>query len=154
MTETHFMVRTLPAAMIACAGAVLAGCSTAPAPAAAATADASFCTSGSFDIYFSEWDASLSPASREMLAAAQKKYDGCVIEHVRIVGMADASGDYNSNLEISDRRAWAVADALNRGGWPSSTFDVRSAGEQGATVEGVEQPMRRLARVTVAARAP
>jgi outer membrane protein OmpA-like peptidoglycan-associated protein len=146
------MTRFLSAAAFAWALAASA-CSTAPASTPAA-ADASFCTSGSFDIYFSEWDASLSEASREMLATAQKKYDGCVIEHVRIVGMADASGDYNANMEISDRRARVVADALNRGGWPSSTFDVRSAGQEGATVDGVEQPMRRLARVTVAARAP
>lgn len=147
------MIRATLAAPLAC---LLAACAS-PDPAvktAAAPVDASSCHSGSFDIYFGEWDASLSDASREMLATAQKKFAGCVIENVRIVGMADASGDYNSNMEISDRRARVVADALNEGGWPKSKLELRSAGEEGATVDGVQQPMRRLARVTVVARAP
>src|SRR5262245_33828508 len=104
MTETIPMLRTPIRALPAALALLSAACSTAPepaAPAAEASAEGPHCPSGSFDVYFSEWEADLNDASRALLASAQEKLAGCVIEHVSIVGMADASGDYNSNLEIS-----------------------------------------------------
>lgn len=130
--------------------------STAPKKVAAAPAplDPAACVTGSIDIYFNQWESELNDFSRDVIATAQHKMQGCVIEHVRIVGMADATGSDAANMEVSAKRAEAIADALAAGGWPRNRFDVRAAGEEGALVNGVNAPMRRRANVSVESRAP
>jgi outer membrane protein OmpA-like peptidoglycan-associated protein len=133
---------------------LLAACMAQP-KAAAAPPDPANCVSGAFEVYFDEWGYELTRASREVLLTAQKKLEGCIIERVLVVGMAGADGGQQANLEVSTRRAQAIADALVAGGWPRDKFELRAVGEKGATTpEGVAVPMRRLARITVQSRAP
>jgi len=151
------MIRSLSA--LAASLTLLSACASNPpatetAAAPAGPADPADCVSGNIDIYFNQWEYKLTPESRQVIAAAQNKLKGCVIEQVRIVGMADATGDSADNLKVSTQRAQEIADALAAGGWPRSKFELLAAGESGATVDGVNAPMRRRANVSVVSRAP
>ena len=125
------------------------GISAAPSPA-----DPVNCRDGSIDIYFNQWEYELNSFSREVLTKAQGSLAGCKIEHVRIVGLADATGDEQANLEVSHKRTQTIADALEAGGWSRSQFELVAIGDRGAVVNGVEAPMRRRANISVKASAP
>ena len=130
---------------------------TPPPIGAAATispADPGSCRDGSIDIYFNQWEYELNSFSREVLTRAQGSLAGCRIEHVRIVGLADATGDEQANIEVSEKRTRSIADALEAGGWSRSQFELIAVGERGAIVNGVEAPMRRRANISVKASAP
>jgi peptidoglycan-associated lipoprotein len=122
--------------------------------AAPSLADPANCRDGSIDIYFNQWEYELNSFSREVLTKAQGSLAGCRIEHVRIVGLADATGDERANIEVSVKRTRSIADALEAGGWPRSQFELVAVGERGAVVNGVEAPMRRRANISVKASAP
>lgn len=125
------------------------GVSAAPSPA-----DPANCRDGSIDIYFNQWEYELNSFSREVLTKAQGSLAGCRIQHVRIVGLADATGDEQANIEVSEKRTKSIADALEAGGWSRSQFELIAVGERGAVVNGVEAPMRRRANISVKASAP
>jgi outer membrane protein OmpA-like peptidoglycan-associated protein len=60
-------------------------------------------------------------------------------------------------MELSENRAEVIADYLaHETSWPRSVYELRAAGEQGATNadEGLPRPMRRRGHVTVTAVAP
>jgi outer membrane protein OmpA-like peptidoglycan-associated protein len=122
--------------------------------AAPSPADPANCRDGSVDIYFNQWEYELNSFSREVLTRAQGSLAGCRIEHVRIVGLADATGDEQANIEVSEKRTQSIANALEAGGWPRSQFELVAIGERGAVVNGVEAPMRRRANISVKASAP
>jgi peptidoglycan-associated lipoprotein len=160
MRTPSFLLRaSIPVALALTA---VCGCAANPPPSEAkaaaaapsAAVDPANCISGNFDIYFTEWEYKLNDISRKMIATAQDKLKGCVIEHVRIVGMADATGNSADNLKVSTQRTQEIADALAAGGWPRSTFELLAAGESGAVVNGVDAPMRRRANIAVKSRAP
>jgi outer membrane protein OmpA-like peptidoglycan-associated protein len=116
--------------------------------------DPSNCRSGSIDVYFNQWEYELNSFSRDVIARGQQLLAGCRIDHVRIVGLADATGDEQANLEVSEKRVKSIAAALEAGGWPSSGFELVALGERGAVVNGVEAPMRRRANISVQASPP
>ena len=146
------------------AATLIASCTSSEKPDAAApptgsTATASptgaaNCRDGSIDIYFNQWEYELNSFSKEVLTRAQGSLAGCRIEHVRIVGLADATGDEQANIEVSEKRTRSIADALEAGGWPRSQFELVAVGERGAVVNGIEAPMRRRANISVKASAP
>jgi peptidoglycan-associated lipoprotein len=124
------------------------------AAAALSPADPASCRDGSIDIYFNQWEYELNSFSREVLTKAQASLAGCKIEHVRIVGLADATGDEEANIEVSQKRIQTIAQALEAGGWSRSEFELVAVGERGAVANGVEAPMRRRANISVKASAP
>jgi outer membrane protein OmpA-like peptidoglycan-associated protein len=151
-------------AAIAAAGFSAAGCVSSNTPdavpppvgssATLSPADAANCRDGSIDIYFNQWEYELNSFSRDVLTRAQGSLAGCRIEHVRIVGLADATGDEQANIEVSQKRTQSIADALEAGGWSRSQFELVAVGKRGAVVDGVEAPMRRRANISVKASAP
>jgi outer membrane protein OmpA-like peptidoglycan-associated protein len=149
----HRCIAVLPAALLALAAC---GPSEQQAEAAAPAAERApwACDTRQFTVYFDEWQAELTAEARQNVAAQQDAYDGCAIQHVLIVGLADATGDNADNLEVSRKRAENVADLLEERGWPRSVLEVAAVGETGALDSGRERPMRRAAHVTVMARAP
>jgi outer membrane protein OmpA-like peptidoglycan-associated protein len=116
--------------------------------------DPTACQAGTFSVYFEPWQAELSPEAKAQIKAAQDALVGCKIQHVRIVGLADAVGDKASNQKVSQARANTIATALETGGWSRAQFEVLAYGEKGAKKKGIEKPMRRRASVTVQASAP
>lgn len=129
--------------------AMLAGCSTVkhytdmvrPAPR---------CETLEFPIYFQTGSSALTEPAREMIRISADRSRACKVDHVRVLGLADADGSAARNLELSKQRADVVASALAASGFPAPTFDVVAAGADGATsARGTADPVRRRTEVIV-----
>lgn len=144
------MVRTI---LLAGLGAsVLAGCSLTPkAPERAAiVAEPSPCAEKRFEVYFAEAEARLTTAALQAIGLTATQLQPCEIRRVRVIGLADASGATTDNMDLSQRRAVAVAEALVAAGWPTPAFELEAVGAEGAvTSEGTNEPMRRRTEVVV-----
>lgn len=115
------------------------------------------CAETRLNIYFDMFDVTLTPEARETIDAFAHTVNGCRIDHVRVVGLAGAlGGTPEENLELSQRRADAVADYLHSSTqWPRDHFEIVARGDQNATNDdGEARPMRRRALIVVTASAP
>jgi outer membrane protein OmpA-like peptidoglycan-associated protein len=110
----------------------------------------SACTEKRFEVYFTEGEARLTEPARQAIGMTAAQLQGCEIRKVQVLGLASATGDAASNLNLSQRRAVAVAEALTGAGWPAPVFDVEAAGDAGAVANsGVQEPMRRRTEVLI-----
>lgn len=118
--------------------------------------DPSACYERSFDIYFDRFEDQLNQPAREAIDTVQRQLRGCRIDGVRVVGLAGADGETQENFDLSARRALYIAEYMEREhGWSRSNFQTLARGESGATTaEGLNEPMRRVAHITVQASAP
>ncbi|CAN7310238.1 OmpA family protein [Brevundimonas sp. LjRoot202] len=108
------------------------------------------CTPQRFEVYFRDSEARLTDAARHAIGLTATQLQGCEIRQVNVIGLADARGGPTANLDLSERRALAVAEALEAAGWPSPVFSLIVAGESGAvTADGASEPMRRRTEVLV-----
>jgi len=132
---------------------LVAGCATGrEVPREAVVAEPAVCQTHRFDIYFADGQANLTPAARDAIGLTATRLQGCAIQNVQVIGLADARGAPLANQTLSQRRAAAVAEALMATGWPAPAFDVAAAGDQGAMVQpGVAEPLRRRTEVVVTA---
>jgi peptidoglycan-associated lipoprotein len=134
------------------AALAMAGCATAPAvrDRSDLVTEPDACGPKRFDIYFSDGEARLTEAARHAIGLTATQLQGCEIRKVNVIGLADARGGPVANLDLSERRALAVAEALEAAGWPSPAFSLIVAGESGATTpSGASEPMRRRTEVLV-----
>lgn len=138
-------------AMLAGAGALAAaGCAETPWSRGELVAEPSPCAAQRFDIYFREGEADLTDAARHAIGLTATQLQGCDIRKVEVIGLADATGRPEANLDLSERRALAVTEALAAAGWPAPAFSLVAAGESGSvTTGGAEEPMRRRTEVLV-----
>lgn len=112
------------------------------------------CSAQRFEVYFREGDAGLTQAALQAIGLTATQLQGCEIRRVQVIGLADPTGDADANLDLSERRAMAVTEALAAAGWPTPVFELNAAGESGSTtVSGAVQPMRRRTEVLVDAAA-
>lgn len=134
-------------------GLAAAGCNLAPTMSRSdIVAEPSACTAKRFEVYFAEGEARLTDVARQAIGLTATQLQGCRIDKVQVIGLADASGGANANQTLSERRAVAVAEALAAAGWPAPAFDVDGVGDQGAAMPGgVNEPMRRRTEVLVEA---
>ncbi len=110
----------------------------------------SVCTDFNFRIYFEPKSDVVTPQADKLIGAAQHRARNCDVTGVVVVGLADAAGDPNANLELSKRRADAVTDAMHRHGFNSVEFHIAAVGQTGATDEsGDSRPVRRRADVSI-----
>ena len=108
------------------------------------------CGDLTFPVYFESFGAGLTRAAHQTISEAGRPNQGCKVVRVDVVGLADYRGTPNANLDISRKRALAVAKALSKAGLPEPTFGVVAAGESGAIGEGGRaELMRRRAEVTI-----
>ena len=108
------------------------------------------CTPKRFEIYFADSEARLTEAARQAIGLTATQLQGCNIKTVKVLGLSDARGGAAANLDLSERRAKMVAEALAAAGWPSPAFDVGAAGDDGAiAAPGVREPLRRRTEVLV-----
>jgi len=135
------------------AGALtVAACAGTPGSRGALVAEPSPCAPQRFDIYFREGEAGLTDAARHAIGLTATQLQGCDIRKVEVIGLADASGGPDANLDLSESRAMAVTEALTAAGWPAPAFSLVAAGESGSvTAGGVAEPMRRRTEVLVEA---
>lgn len=110
------------------------------------------CGERRFNVYFDTRNADLNPESRKALDAAQRSLQGCVVVHVRIVGLTGAKAPPTQAEQLSERRAQVVADALVLGGWPRDRMELVPIGEKGARLAEAEKPLRRRVHVVVQSR--
>lgn len=112
------------------------------------------CTTQTFEVYFEEGRASLTPVARQAISMTASRLQGCHIDSVAVTGLASATGSDAANLRLSEQRADAVREALSATGWPVPLIDVTAMGADGARTGGVNEPLRRRTEVVVAASAP
>ena len=113
-------------------------------------AEPSACAPQRFEVYFAEGEARLTQAALQAIGLTGTRLQGCDIRRVQVIGLADPTGGAEANLDLSERRALAVTEALAATGWPAPAFEIGAAGESGAvTATGSVQPMRRRTEVLV-----
>ena len=133
--------------MLGVVGLMLAGCGTVPGFHRALAPNV--CRDLTVSIYFDRDSAVLTRESRAVLNGAGELARGCALGQVDVLGLADAVGDPDVNLDLSKRRADAVRASVARMGFQIVNINVGAIGEQGAvTPGGLEKPLRRRAEVT------
>lgn len=101
------------------------------------------CVETAVQIYFQPGSHELTDEGRTVLAQAASETAGCEVERVVVMGLADAEGGPNANLELSKRRAQTVTAALAAVKLPAAEFRLGAAGEQGAVTAAGAEPLRR-----------
>lgn len=102
------------------------------------------CEDLTMQIYFETNSAQVTPEAARVLKAASSRARRCTVTGVEAFGLADATGDPQANLELSQRRAEAVTAALQATGLSGVEVRQGAAGEAGAvTQKGASQPLRR-----------
>lgn len=128
----------------------VAGCAATPGKRADVVTEPGVCVPQRFDVYFRDSEAGLTDAARHAISLTATQLQGCDIRKVEVIGLADARGGHTANMDISQRRALAVAEALEAAGWPSPAFTLMGAGDAGSTTAaGANEPMRRRTEVIV-----
>jgi len=128
----------------------LAGCSSIPMGRDRIVRAAPRCVDQTVQIYFEPGAAEVTKEGRAVLAAAAAQSRRCKVVSVEVLGLSDASGGADANLELSKRRAQSVTAALTAVGLPAGEFKVAAAGQAGATTtDGKTQPLRRRADVVL-----
>jgi peptidoglycan-associated lipoprotein len=113
------------------------------------------CADLTVQIYFEPNSAEVTSDGRAVLQAAAGQAKGCKVGAVSVLGLADAAGAPAASLELSKRRAEAVAHALAATGLPAAEFDTAAVGQAGSvTAAGDTRPLRRRADVTLKLRNP
>jgi peptidoglycan-associated lipoprotein len=108
------------------------------------------CVDINFPIYFEPRSAAVTKEADRLIAAAKSQAVGCQVTGVVVVGLADAPGSPDTNLELSRRRANAVTAALHRRWFPNAEFREGAVGAAGAsTATGADRPLRRRADVSI-----
>jgi peptidoglycan-associated lipoprotein len=103
-------------------------------------------------IYFEPNSAELTTEAATLIARAATQAQGCRVDQIRVVGLADAAGAPAANLELSKRRAAAVTAALAANGLPAAEFVLEAVGQDGAVTPEGTAPLRRRADILIAAK--
>lgn len=128
----------------------LGGCQTAQTVRARLVRTPPRCVDETVQIYFAPDEAELTPEGRLVISQAASAARGCTVKGVEVLGLADAAGAPGANLELSKKRADAVARALAANGLPAADFKLQAAGQAGAVrADGAASPLRRRADVTL-----
>jgi peptidoglycan-associated lipoprotein len=108
------------------------------------------CVDQTVQIYFEPESAAVTSEGRAVLKAAAGQAVGCKVTGVDILGLSDAVGAPDANLQLSKQRGEAVTHALARAGLPRTQYNITAVGEAGAiTASGNNRPLRRRVDVVV-----
>jgi peptidoglycan-associated lipoprotein len=135
------------AALLAC---MTAACASLPGGRAAIERAPVVCQTINITLYFEQNSADVTDEARAVLRTASSRARGCEVDGVRVVGLADAQGAPDANLELSEARADAVTAALEAAGFRNAAFEVDAAGAAGSiTSAGQAAPLRRRADIAI-----
>ncbi|HEY8615750.1 OmpA family protein [Phenylobacterium sp.] len=108
------------------------------------------CADQTVQIYFEPSAADVTDEGRAVIRQAAADARGCKVGRVEVIGLADAAGAPDANLELSKRRAQSVTAALASAGLPAAEFSVGAVGASGAaTADGRAAPLRRRVDVVL-----
>ena len=105
-----------------------------------------------FLLYFYFDEARLKPQSEGLLADIMAAYRDRHSRDVGIIGHTDSAGDRQYNIDLSRRRAQAVAKLLEALGMDPAVMEINSHGEENPlvpTADDVPEPRNRRVEVTV-----
>lgn len=108
------------------------------------------CTDINFPIYFEPRSYAVTREADRLVLAAHDQARGCAVTGIVVIGLADAPGSPDANLQLSRRRAEAVAAELHKRGFTQAEFREAALGAAGAaTAAGTDRPLRRRADVSI-----
>lgn len=131
-------------AVAALTGALMtAGCAGSPMPVIVSHR----CSDTRFPIYFQPGSDQLTPEADAVIKAYARRVSACRVSGVEVLGLADV-GASTDPLELSQKRASAVARAMVATGFPAPSFDLVAQGAAGgATPSGRRTPIHRRTEV-------
>ena len=104
-------------------------------------------------LVFFDWDSDIpDEGSSETIRAKSELAIECGWSAFSVVGHADRSGSDSYNLELSERRAQAIANLMSEAGIPVGSIDTSAQGEANPRVptqDGVREPQNRRVEITV-----
>jgi outer membrane protein OmpA-like peptidoglycan-associated protein len=104
----------------------------------------------SYVVYF-DWDsASLDARARDLIADAARASARIAYTRIEVSGHTDRTGTPQHNVELSKKRADAVADELVRWGIPRTAIEIHAFGDQNPavpTAAGVREPKNRRVEI-------
>ncbi len=104
-------------------------------------------------IVFFAWDkAEITPVARKIIAQVAADYEAGEAARLVLAGHADRSGPAAYNLELSKRRARAVAEVLAGMGVPETAMELVWYGEtrpRVPTPDGVREPQNRRVEISL-----
>ncbi len=104
-------------------------------------------------IVFFAWDrAEITPVARKILSQVAEDYKAGKATRLILAGHADRSGPAAYNLELSKRRARAVAKVLTELGVPDTAMELHWYGEtrpRVPTPDGVREPQNRRVEISL-----
>jgi OOP family OmpA-OmpF porin len=102
-------------------------------------------------LVFFDWDrATITAEGMRIVQQAAEAYRSGAAVRIQVTGFADRSGSPGYNQRLSERRAAAVATALNRNGVPKNDMMVSGRGENDnrvPTADGVREPQNRRVEI-------
>ena len=107
---------------------------------------------GNYRVFFAFDRANLSEADRQIIAQAVEDYRRTGTARITATGHTDTSGSADYNLELSQRRAEAVASELIRHGVPATDIVTIGRGEEDLlvpTADGVREPRNRRVEIVI-----
>lgn len=90
-------------------------------------------TTHSVVVYFDSDNAEIRASAMQVLYGIAQETRGTRLRSIRVIGHADSSGRLSYNQRLSEKRAHAVADQLNKLGLHGERFDVIGLGEAPST---------------------
>ncbi len=142
----------MPAAVLAAivvGAASLSGCESLPKSHPPTIQSPASCADFSISIYFEPGSSVVTPEAQALIRSAAAHAQRCQVQGIDVVGLADAPGAPDANLQLSKDRAAAVTAALSAKGLDHIDINTTALGDQGAQAHGGElRPLRRRANVS------
>jgi peptidoglycan-associated lipoprotein len=108
---------------------------------------AASCIDFTASLYFERNSAAVTREAKEVLKGARAQTKGCEVSSVEVVGLADAVGAQDANLELSKARARAVTATLAHSGFREVSISAVAVGDAGAVNANGVAPLRRRADI-------
>jgi len=101
-------------------------------------------------LYFETGSDAVTDIGNQIVAATAQRLHTCTVSELRLLGLADATGSPQTNLDLSKRRADNVLAAFVKAGLPVPKYTLVAAGDKGAVnAQGAAEPVRRRVNVVV-----
>jgi outer membrane protein OmpA-like peptidoglycan-associated protein len=126
---------------------LLAGCAATPRPGPLVISQK--CADLDFPVYFQRRSAKLTAPARAIIVDAGKQSEGCPVSSVTVLGLAGGRDPNRKLLDLSSKRASAVAKALALAGFPEPTFTVQAQAQRLSGDEAAREPLQRRAEVVI-----